>query len=139
MGKVGGSPASWLLQYVSDCSQCVYFQCERAFMCLSSVGCTCNTRDPWSGSVATDLLVVARGQLTHRDSRRHMQSGPWMPEPTLTRLQAIGSNVILCSVDLHIRTTQAQDNFIWLRDRAELFQCNSILCSNTKNHLLQTT
>lgn len=35
-----------------------------------------------------------------------MQRGPWKPEPTLTRLQAIGSNVVRCLSDLHIRPVQ---------------------------------
>lgn len=43
-----------------------------AFMCLSSVLCTCSTRDLAFGEffLAIDLLLVSRDQLTHRDGRR---------------------------------------------------------------------
>lgn len=57
----------WSSSY--NASKCAYFYCTH--VCFSSVACTCNTRDLWSFFLAADHLLVSRGQLTYRDSRRH--------------------------------------------------------------------
>lgn len=89
--------------YPRNASQCVCFSCSHAFMCLSSVVCTYNTH----GLSWLQICYWFPGASWLTGMVGDMPRGPWMPEPTQTRLQAMGSNVIWCTLDLQIRPMQA--------------------------------